>query len=123
MDQQYWAWLNTEWNAGRLTRPGIALQSFRNHPRTFLKTYPLQNNYDPQNDGIFRAHIFNGAAGQRPGSILKTQNMHTTESFTIQPRPASLGKGIRSGFTVCIPARAIRLRYGICSMAAGPTSC
>lgn len=93
MDQQYWAWLNTEWNAGRLTRPGIALQSFRNHPRTFLKTYPLQNNYDPQNDGIFRAHIFNGAAGQRPGSILKTQNMHTTESFTIQAAPGRLGEG------------------------------
>jgi len=93
VDQQYWAWLNTEWNAGRLTRPGIALQDFRNHPRTFLKTYPLQNNYDPQNDGIFRAHIFNGAAGERPGSILKTKNMHTTESFTIQAAAGQLGEG------------------------------
>lgn len=93
MDPQFWAWLNTEWNAGRLMRPGVALQSFRDHPRTFLKKYPIQNNFDPQNSGVFRAHIFNGAAGQRPGSILKTKSMHTTQTFTIQAAPGQLGEG------------------------------
>lgn len=93
MDQQYWAWLNAEWSAGRLMRPGTALQSLRAHPRTFLKKYPIQNNFDPPNSGVFNVYIFNGGGGQRPGSILKTQRMHTTESFTIQAAPGQLGEG------------------------------
>lgn len=93
LDPQYWAWLNAEWNAGRLMRPGVALDSFRQHPRTFLKKYPIQNNYDPQNSGVSQAYFFNGGAGQRPGSILKTRSMHTTETFTIQVAPGQLGEG------------------------------
>ena len=41
LDPQYWAWLNAEWNGGRLMRRGVALDSFRQHPRTFLKKYPI----------------------------------------------------------------------------------
>lgn len=92
-DPNYWAWLTAEWNAGRLTRPGQALDQLRRHPRTFLRKYPIQNNYDPQHSGVFQAYFFNGAAGQRPGSILKTQKMHTTETFTVQGLAGQLGEG------------------------------
>ena len=93
MDPAYWAWLNTEWAAGRLTRPGTALDKLRADPRSFLQKYPIQSNFDPHLDGQARVYIFNGAGGQRPGSILKTQRMHTAESFTIQPLPGQAGEG------------------------------
>src|SRR4051794_12671131 len=93
LDPAYWTWLNAEWNAGRLTRPGAALQLLRANPRAFLRKYPLQNNFDPAMSQPTQAHIFNGAAGQRPGSVLRTRNMHTTESFTIQAAPGQLGEG------------------------------
>jgi len=93
IDPNYWQWLNAEWNAGRLTRPGTALQKLRAHPRTFLKQYPIQGNFDPAGDGAACAYIFNGAGGHRPGAVLKTKRMHDAESFTIQPNPGQLGEG------------------------------
>jgi len=93
MDQAYWTWLNAEWNAGRLMRPGAAVQALKNDPRAFLKKYPIQDNFDPAVNGMAQVYMLNGGAGQRPGSILKTSNMHTTQSFTIQPRPGASGDG------------------------------
>lgn len=93
IDQQYWTYLNAEWNAGRLKRPGQALQNLKVQPRTFLRKYPLQNNFDPQHSAAAQVHMFNGAGGQRPGSILGTSRMHATESFTIQRDPGQLGEG------------------------------
>ncbi|KPF69863.1 hypothetical protein IP84_02845 [beta proteobacterium AAP99] len=93
IDPQYWAWLNAEWNAGRLMRPGAALTALRTHPRNFLRKFPIQGNFDPMVSGMTTAYLFNGAAGQRPGAILKTARMHTTETFNIQPMPGQLGEG------------------------------
>lgn len=93
IDPQYWQWLNAEWNAGRLTRPGTALQNLKAQPRQFLTHFPIQNNFDPNASGQAQVFIFNGVAGQRPGSVLGTSNMHSTETFTIQPRAGQLGEG------------------------------
>jgi hypothetical protein len=92
-DPQYWAYLNAEWNAGRLTRPSVALSQLSANPRAFLEKYPIQSNFDPHANGNAQIYIFNGGGGQRPGSIMKTFNMHTTESFTVQPMPGQLGEG------------------------------
>ncbi len=94
LDPQYWQWLNNEWNAGRLTRPGRALDMLRANPRQFLLKYPIQGNYDPQASGQAQVYLLNtGGAAQRPGSILGTHRMHTTESFTIQPSVGRSGDG------------------------------
>jgi len=92
-DPQYWAYLNAEWNAGRLMRPSAALQMLRTDPRGFLEKYPIQSNYDPPVNAVQMVYIFNGGGGHRPGSVLKTARMHTTGSFTIQPQPGQLGEG------------------------------
>lgn len=93
INPEYRTYLNNEWNAGRLLRPGVALQQLRAEPRKFLRTYPIQNNYDPAASGVYQVHLFNGGGGHRPGTVLRTQNLHATQSFTLQGGIGQLGEG------------------------------
>ena len=86
-------YLQAAWANGTLTRPSVALQNLRNNPRNFLEKFPIQGNFDPSVSGVTTAYIVNGPVGQRPGSTLKTLNMHATETFIIQPRAGQAGEG------------------------------
>ena len=92
VDPQLQQWLDAEYRAGRLMRPLDALNALRTSPRTFLSKYPLQNNFDCAQSGITTAYLSNNAtAAQRPGGVLGTHRMHTTQAFTIQNAATQLG--------------------------------
>jgi len=94
MEAQFSVWVNAEWAAGRLTRPSTALTSLQTSPKQFLSKYPIQGIFDPPASGLTNAVIMNNAAGQRPGSVLRTHRMHTTETFKIQSGYGVSGEGL-----------------------------
>ncbi|MDB6157803.1 MAG: hypothetical protein JWO04_1509 [Gammaproteobacteria bacterium] len=94
MEAAFSAWINAEWTAGRLTRPSVALTQLQANLKQFLSKYPIQGIFDPPASGVTNACIMNNIAGQRPGSILRTHNMHATETFRIQSGYGASGEGL-----------------------------
>jgi hypothetical protein len=72
-----------EYAKGTIKRPADALAQLRADPRAFLLRYPIEID-ESQQGGLIAAYIINGGKGKRPGSILKTSNMHDTEGFAIK---------------------------------------
>ncbi len=79
------AFIQSEWNAGRLTRPQAAVMKLLQNPESFLRQHPVINTFDCAAHGQTRAYFRNGGSDAlRPGSRLGTARMHTTESFNLE---------------------------------------
>ena len=66
-------------------QPSIALQELMAQPREFLETYRLRIAGANAGSGVYNYFISNDGVSQRPGKLLKTHHMHSTEAFRIQP--------------------------------------
>lgn len=72
-----------EYAKGTIKRPTDALRELLANPRNFLRRYPIEIDESRQG-GLITAYMINGGKGKRPGSILKTNNMHDTEGFAFK---------------------------------------
>ena len=79
------AYFDSEWQAGRLTKPQNAMIDLLRNPESFLKKHPIINTFDCTVHGTTSAYFRNDRAdAKRPGTKLKTKRFHTTESFNIE---------------------------------------
>jgi hypothetical protein len=84
-DPEMLKWLENEWNARRLTRPQDAVTRLLQSPDDFLRKHPIINTFDCNAHGPTRAYFRNDRADAlRPGSLLGTRSLHTTESFNLE---------------------------------------
>ncbi|BBL99926.1 hypothetical protein [Microbulbifer sp. GL-2] len=64
--------------------PANALNQLQTNTSNFLKTFPIRIYGDPGASAVTQYCIGNGGNSYRPGTVLGTHNMHTTESFQIR---------------------------------------
>ena len=93
MKAEYAAWIESQWREGNLMRPLAAVTRLSTDPEWFLSHYPVLRVLDPAQSGIINVCIMNDAAGKRPGSLLGTNRMHSTESFKVQTGVGINGEG------------------------------
>lgn len=85
VDPAMQAYLDAEWNAGRMTRPSTALANLQQNPENFLKRHPLVNTFDCTAHGLTNCYIRNDRTdARRPGSVMGTHNFHSAESFNLE---------------------------------------
>jgi hypothetical protein len=60
----------------------------RNSTENFLKTYPVRVFGNTHDSGVAQFVIRNRGDSFRPGSVMRTHNMHATESFELHPNSA-----------------------------------
>ena len=70
--------------------PSIALYELRTNPKKFLKLYPVRIFGDINASGIKRYALENRGESKRPGSILRTKRLHTTEAFNVRAAAANM---------------------------------
>ncbi len=71
--------------------PAQALLELEHQTNTFLSKYAVRIFGDPSGSHVASYRIEDGAPSERPGSILRTKNMHTTQSFQVRARAAAAG--------------------------------
>jgi hypothetical protein len=68
-----------------------ALTALTAHPRTFLQKYPVRIAGSSLASGVTQYAIWYSQPSSRPGSILRTTNMHTTDAFRMSSQLGMAG--------------------------------
>jgi hypothetical protein len=77
-----------EYAAHRLTPPFDAYQKLLANPDAFMRKFAVDIDEGTGSGSSVRtSYVVNGVAARRPGEVLGTQRMHSTESFRFRERP------------------------------------
>jgi hypothetical protein len=71
--------------------PAQALLELQTQTNAFLSRYVIRIFGDPSGSHVASYRIEDGGASQRPGSILRTAHMHTTQLFQVRAQRAAAG--------------------------------